>query len=151
MSAGLRNRDLAMHYVYTVDTPSCHVYTVDMAHAFTAGTSSRSLTRARYVAVALSVLTVIGLFINDSLRSDNLFLVPDLLVSGMLLVSASLGRSIAAAALLFAFGLSAGVFTTAAFSYVVRGEFGIGVSIFAAVCVGAAATLLRETVASSRM
>jgi hypothetical protein len=105
-----------------------------------------TLTRARYVAVALSLVTLAGLFINDSLRSDSIFLVPDLLLSAMLLVSASLSRSIATVALLFAFGLAAGVYTTAAFSYVVRGEFGPVVSMFAVICLAVAATLARYAV-----
>ena len=47
------------------------------------------LTGARIIAVGLSVSTFVFLFLHDSFRSDNLFLLPDLFLCTVLVVAAA--------------------------------------------------------------
>ncbi|ONK13509.1 hypothetical protein [Streptomyces sp. MP131-18] len=81
------------------------------------------VTASRIVALLVSVPTFLYLFPNDGFRSDNLFLVPDLILCALLALGAALPARHAVPLLTFAFGLSAGVITTAVSSYAVRGEF----------------------------
>jgi hypothetical protein len=120
------------------------VYAVDMVQI-----SDKTTGVARWLAIAIGLLTAVNLPAGGAIRADNMFLVPDLLVAAALLVAALLPRAVRATALLFAFGPAAGVFTVAAFSYVVRGELGL-VSVFAATCFGAAGLLARHIVATLR-
>lgn len=83
------------------------------------------LTAARIIAAGLSVTTFVFLFLHDSWRSDNLFLVPDLALCAVLLVAAALPARFAVPALIGAFGLAGGVFATSVSSYAVDGEFGL--------------------------
>ncbi|MDW5330048.1 hypothetical protein [Plantactinospora sp. KLBMP9567] len=78
---------------------------------------------ARGAAAALTVAMVWYFATSDALRSDNPFLVPDLLVMVFALGSSLLPRRAAVPAMIFTFGWAAGVFTTSLFHYVVRGEF----------------------------
>ncbi|GAA3779169.1 hypothetical protein GCM10022225_79150 [Plantactinospora mayteni] len=78
---------------------------------------------ARGMAGALTVAMVWYFATSDALRSENPFLVPDLLVAIFALASSLLPRRAAVPAMIFTFGWAAGVFTTSLFHYVVRGEF----------------------------
>lgn len=78
---------------------------------------------SRGVAIIVSLLMIQYFFTSDAVRSDNMFLVPDLLLAFFLLVSGLLPTRIAKPALIYAFGWTGGVLTTSMFGYVVRGEF----------------------------
>lgn len=84
-----------------------------------------SFTFSRYIAVFIGVTTLFFLFLHGSFRSDNIFLVPDLILSALLLVAAALPKRIAAVMLLFGFGLAVGVFVTATVSSMIQGQMGI--------------------------
>lgn len=77
---------------------------------------------ARTVAVTLATVMIVYLVVSGAIRADNPFLVPDLLLSVLLLVTACLPARWAPPALLFAFGLATGVWTTSLSHYAVRGE-----------------------------
>lgn len=79
----------------------------------------------RTAAVALSVSTFVFLFLHDSWRSDNQFLVPDLILCAGLLVAAGLPERLAVAVLPVAFGFTAGVLAVSVASYAVRDELGL--------------------------
>jgi hypothetical protein len=79
----------------------------------------------RVAAAALSVSTFVFLFLHDSWRSDNQFLVPDLVLCAGLLVAAVLPARLARSALPVALGFSAGVFAVSVASYAVRDELGL--------------------------
>ncbi len=80
---------------------------------------------ARLIAAGLSLTTFVFLFLHDSFRSDNLFLVPDLVLCAALLIAAVLPRQFAVPALIGAYGMAVGVFATSVSSYAVDGEFGL--------------------------
>ncbi|MFI0446599.1 hypothetical protein [Actinomadura sp. 6N118] len=80
----------------------------------------------RGAAVPLSLGTFTFLFLNDSWRADNLFLVPDLILCTALLVAAALPDRMAAPALLAAYCFATGVLVTSVASYAVDGRIGIG-------------------------
>lgn len=94
----------------------------------------------RIAAVVLSAGTFGFLFLTNSWRADNLFLVPDLILCVALLGAAALPDRIAVPALLAAYCFSAGVLVTAVASYAVDGRLGIGS------LVGAAGSLVMATV-----
>lgn len=100
------------------------------------------LTPARAVAAVISLATFVYLFVHDSWRLDNLFLVPDLLLCAALLAAALLPAARARGALLFAFGMGAGVLSAAAAAYLVRGEWGGASLLGAVVCAAMALALL---------
>jgi hypothetical protein len=102
------------------------------------------ITLGRVAAVALSVSTFVFLFLHDSWRSDNLFLVPDLLLCLLLLVAAALPAKLAGPALLGAFAFASGVLATSVSSYAVDGRLGVA-SLFGAV----AAAVVAGAVASA--
>jgi len=83
-----------------------------------------SLLIGRIAAAVLAGSTFVFLFIHDSWRADNLFLVPDLIMCAALAVAAGLPSAIAGRALTVAFALSAGVFMTSVASYAVDGRLG---------------------------
>jgi hypothetical protein len=101
------------------------------------------VTLGRVAALALSVGTFAFLFINDSWRSDNLFLVPDLILCVVLAVAAAMPARWAGSALLFAFALTAGVLMTSVASYAVDGRLGFASLLGAAVAVVFAAVMAR--------
>lgn len=107
------------------------------------------LTAARIIAAGLSLITFVFLFLHDSFRSDNLFLVPDLVLCVALLIAAGLPRQVAVPALIGAFGMAVGVFATSVSSYAVDGEFGLPSSLGVATSLVMAA-LLGRTLASPR-
>lgn len=103
------------------------------------------ITAGRVVAVFLSVTTFVYLFVHDSWRSDNIFLVPDLVVCTALLAGAALPvPRIAVPVMMIGFGLAAGVFATSVASYAVRDEFGAA-SLLGALASLAMAALLART------
>jgi ABC-type dipeptide/oligopeptide/nickel transport system permease component len=80
------------------------------------------LRTARVVAAILATVMLVFLALTGAIRADNPFMVPDLLLSVLLLVTACLPARWAAPALLFAFGLASGVWTASLSHYAVRGE-----------------------------
>jgi hypothetical protein len=103
------------------------------------------ITLGRVVAVGISVSTFVFLFLHDSWRSDNLFLVPDLVLTAALLVAALLPDRIAVRAMTITLGFSAGVFATSVASYAVRDEFGAASLLGTAGCIVMAVLLTRRT------
>jgi hypothetical protein len=101
------------------------------------------VTLGRVAALALSAGTFAFLFINDSWRSDNLFLVPDLILCAALVVAAAMPARWAGTTLLFAFGLTAGVLITSVSSYAIDGRLGFASLLGAATSVVFAAVLAR--------
>jgi hypothetical protein len=97
----------------------------------------------RVVAAGVGLSTFVFLFLHDSWRADNLFLVPDLILCAALLVAAALPSRIAARALLAAYCFSGGVLVTAVASYAVDGGIGIGSLIGATGSLIMAALFLR--------
>jgi hypothetical protein len=106
---------------------------------------SASLLRlGRIAAVAISAGTIA--FLLPNWTTDNLFLVPDLLISMALLAAAALPARHAPTALLAAFCFAASVLITAVASYAVHGRIGIGslIGAVAAVAMGTAFLRLRS-------
>ncbi|SFB05137.1 hypothetical protein SAMN05216266_10456 [Amycolatopsis marina] len=95
---------------------------------------NRLLIAGRVAAVAVSVPTFLYLFPNDRFRSDNLFLVPDLVLCVVLIVGAFLPARQAVPVLGFGFAFAGGVIGTAVSSYVARGSFNIFTALIALVC-----------------
>lgn len=96
---------------------------------------------ARALAAIVGVGTFLFLFVNESWRADNLFLVPDLVLTAALGVAAIMPDRWAKGALAASHGLAAGVLMTSVSSYAVRGEFGGASFLGAAACLAAVATL----------
>ncbi|TDC51007.1 hypothetical protein E1281_21245 [Actinomadura sp. KC345] len=97
----------------------------------------------RAFAVLISVTTFVFLFVNDSWRGDNLFLVPDLILCALLLVAAALPAPYAAPAMGLTLAMCTGVFTASVSSYAVRGELGTA-SLLGVVGCAAMAVLLQR-------
>ncbi|GAA1981168.1 hypothetical protein GCM10009718_17730 [Isoptericola halotolerans] len=85
----------------------------------------KELAPTRAVALALSAATFAFLFIHDTFRLDNLFLVPDLLLCLVLVIGALLPRRSARPVLLAGFAAAAAVFSVSVASYAVRGDLGL--------------------------
>jgi hypothetical protein len=100
------------------------------------------LRAARVMAAVVGVGFFVFLFLHDSWRSDNLFLVPDLLLSAVLVCAAVVPMRYARLALMFAFGMGTGVIATSVSSYAVRGELGLASLVGALACAATAALLL---------
>lgn len=83
-----------------------------------------SLLVARVLAALVGGGTFLFLFVYDSWRLDNLFLVPDLVLSALLVAGAVLPELLARSVLPFGFGIGAGVLMTSVASYATRGELG---------------------------
>lgn len=83
------------------------------------------ITVARIIAAGTSLVTLVFMFLHDSWRSDNVFLVPDLVLCALLLGGAVMPAAWAGTVLLAGFALAAGVFITSVSSYAVDGEAGI--------------------------
>jgi hypothetical protein len=105
------------------------------------GPNARLLRVLRVTAVFIGAATVVFLFIIDGWRTDNMFLVPDLILAAALIAAALLGRRQAVVALLLGFAFAAGVLSTATMSYLIRGQLLSG-AIVAFVIASAAALLL---------
>lgn len=95
----------------------------------------------RLTAAILSVTTLVFLFVHDSWRSDNLFLVPDLTLIVALAIASVVPDHFARVALPVGFAYAAGVFATSVSSYAIEGEFGLP-SALGAVLAPALATLM---------
>jgi len=87
---------------------------------------------------------LVFIFVSDSWSSDNLFLVPDLILCALLLVAAFLPTAWAVPVLIFGFSMSAGVLGTAVSSYAVEGRFGVGALVGTVVAVAMAVLLIRS-------
>lgn len=90
---------------------------------------------ARLAAVALGVGTVGFLATGDGWRGDNPFLVPDLILSVLLVAAAFAPVALAVPALVFGFGLSAGVLGVSVATYAVDGRLGAASLVGAVVAV----------------
>lgn len=99
---------------------------------------------ARLAAAVIAVVTIAFLFIHDSLRSDNIFLVPDLVVCALLLAAAGWRGRRAVAALAVSLAMASGVFLTSVSSYLVDGELGVPSLIGAVAAAGTAAALAAQ-------
>lgn len=108
------------------------------------------ITSFRAVALVLSIGTFGFLFVNDSWRADNLFLVPDLVLCALLVVAAALPERWAGGALVLAFGVAAGVLMTSVASDAVSGQVAFASLLGAVVAVVAAAMLARRGLAHAR-
>ncbi len=103
---------------------------------------------ARAAALAIAAGTFAFLFINNSWRADNLFLVPDLILCLLLVAGAALPTRHAHPVLLFGFGYTAGVLSCSVASYAIAGQLGAA-SLLGAVAASVMAVLLwskRDTV-----
>ncbi|MDR7384863.1 hypothetical protein [Promicromonospora iranensis] len=80
------------------------------------------LRTARIVAAIQATVMTVYFLVTNAVRADNPFFVPDLLLTVLLVVAASLPARWAVPALVFAFGLAAGVWTVSLSHYAVRGE-----------------------------
>lgn len=109
-----------------------------------------TLTIGRIAAVALGGGTFVFLFLHDSWRADNLFLVPDLLLCAALLAAAALPARLAPPGLLAAFGFAAGVLATSVASYAVDGRLGLA-SLIGAVSAAVMAAALGPVALRSRV
>ncbi|MCY1137461.1 hypothetical protein OWR29_05575 [Actinoplanes sp. Pm04-4] len=109
----------------------------------------RLLQWGRIAAAFLSLTTLVFLFVHDSWRPDNLFLVPDLILIVALAVAAVLPDRLARVALPAAFAYSGGVLATSAASYAVEGELGLP-SVLGAVLAVALAVLVPARPAGQR-
>lgn len=98
----------------------------------------------RAFAVLISVTTFVFLFVHDSWRGDNLFLVPDLILCALLPTAAALPAPYTAPAMSFMLAMCTGVFVTSASSYAVRGELGAASLLGVVGCAVMAALLQRH-------
>jgi len=89
------------------------------------------LPAARFVALAIVAVMVLYFATAGVIRSDNPFLVPDALLTVLLLTAALLPQRAAVPALIFAFGWDTAVYSTSLCTYAVRGEFAEGANHFA--------------------
>lgn len=96
----------------------------------------------RLTAALIGLSTFVFLFLHDSWRADNLFLVPDLVMVAALLGSAVLPDRYAGTALVGSLGFAAGVLATSVASYAVDGRIGMPSLVGVAVCVVMAGALL---------
>jgi hypothetical protein len=83
-------------------------------------------TAARIVALMITAVIVHYFLTSDAIRAGNPFLVPDALLTVLLLASALLPRRLAAPAMIFAFAWAAAVLTVSLCTYIVRGAFAEG-------------------------
>jgi sugar lactone lactonase YvrE len=99
---------------------------------------------ARGVAAVLVCVMTWYFWTSDAIRDGNPFLVPDILLTLLLVAGVALPRGAARPTLVFAFAWSAGVLSVAWFSSVVRGEFPVGHPLMILAAVLAAALLARD-------
>jgi hypothetical protein len=78
---------------------------------------------ARFVAIAITLVMVWYFATQDVIRSDNPFLVPDALLTVLLLTAAILPRRLSVPGLIFAFAFATAVYSVSLSTYVVRGAF----------------------------
>ncbi|WP_159037032.1 hypothetical protein [Streptomyces specialis] len=102
------------------------------------------ITFGRIVALVVGVATVAFLFLRDNWRTDNLFLVPDLILSLGLVLAAAAPRQWARTALLLTLGIGAGVLMTSVSAYAVQGEIGLASLAGAVACAVGGLLLIRR-------
>jgi hypothetical protein len=108
-------------------------------------------TAARVVAIVIAAVMVHYLLTSDAVRAGNPFLVPDALLTVLLLTSALLPRRLAVPAMIFAFAWAAAVLTVSLCTYIVRGAFADGADHLALILPSVAmAGLLARTVSRRR-
>jgi hypothetical protein len=98
----------------------------------------------RAVALIVGLATFAYLFIHDSWQADNLFLVPDLILSVTLVAAAAAPSRWARGALLLGLGFAAGVLATSVSAYAVDGRLGAASLAGALACAIAGLLLLRN-------
>jgi len=103
--------------------------------------SMSPLAFGRAFAVLISLGTFVFLFLHDSWRGDNLFLVPDLILCVLLLAAAALPGRSAVPAISLVLAMCTGVFTASVSSYAVRGELGTASLLGVIGCAGVAVLL----------
>ena len=103
----------------------------------------------RFAAAGMSLATFVFLFLHDSWRTENLFLVPDLILCAALAVAAVLPDRSARRWLPIAFGYAAGILTCSVASYAVRGEVGVASALGALLAVVLAALTVRARSATA--
>ncbi|SHN47199.1 hypothetical protein [Cryptosporangium aurantiacum] len=101
---------------------------------------------ARAVALVIVTIMTVYFLVTDAVRSDNPFLVPDLVLSATLLVSALLPQRLAPVALIFSFGWAAGVYTTSMCTHIINGRFPVDHVFLLIFCVGVPLLLARDLV-----
>jgi hypothetical protein len=89
-------------------------------------TIKNSTTIARGVGVAMALVMIHYFATTDAIRSGNAFLVPDLVLTVFVLVSALLPGRLAVPAMIFAFGWASAVYSVSLATYTVRGDFADG-------------------------
>jgi hypothetical protein len=109
------------------------------------GETVHTLRAVRVVAVALSVVTFAFFFVHDTFRTDNMFLVPDLVLCAALVVGALVPDRLAVPLLLATFGASAGIFLVSVASYAVRGAVGWASLAGVVIAVSMVGVLTRRT------
>jgi hypothetical protein len=85
--------------------------------------TSRATAGARLLAVVLAAVMVIYFATSNAIRSGNPFLVPDLVLTLLLVGAAAVRGRLAAPAMIFAFGWAAAVWTVSLSTYITRGAF----------------------------
>jgi hypothetical protein len=81
---------------------------------------------ARVVAILLALVMIWYFVTSNAIRADNPFLVPDALLTVLLLAATVTPRPWAAPVFIFGFAWAAAVWTTSLCTYAVRGEFAQG-------------------------
>jgi hypothetical protein len=110
-----------------------------------------TVTVARVVALGTTLVMAHYFLTTDAIRAGNPFLLPDALLTVLLLASALLRRRFAAPAMIFAFGWAAAVYTVSLCTYAVRGEFAEGANHLALIIPSMlAAAFLAATVSRRR-
>ncbi|MBM7785884.1 hypothetical protein [Tenggerimyces flavus] len=94
---------------------------------------------ARVVAILLALVMIWYFVTSNAIRSDNPFLVPDALLTVLLVVAVVVPRP---PLLIFAFAWAAAVWTTSLCTYAVRGEFWQGANHLALITPAVVAAVL---------
>jgi hypothetical protein len=96
--------------------------------------------------IALIIVTIMAAYFitTDAIRGNNPFLVPDMVLTAALLVSALLPQRSAAPALIFSFGWAAGDYTTSMFTHIIDGRFPVDHVLLILFCVGVPVLLARD-------
>ncbi|WP_121159517.1 hypothetical protein [Micromonospora pisi] len=89
-------------------------------------TFKSSTTIARGVGAALTLVMVHYFVTSDAIRSGNAFLVPDLALTVLVLVSVLLPGRFAVPGMIFAYGWATAVYSVSLATYTVRGDFADG-------------------------
>jgi hypothetical protein len=118
-----------------------------------AGRRIGASTIARGISLALAAVMIYYFVFSNPVRADNPFLVPDAILT-LLLLGAPLFRGrFAGPAMIFAFAWAAGVWTVSLCTYAVRGEFAEGANhlVLIAACLIGAGVLVAARPAPARV